>query len=67
MEKCEQCDVEMIRIEFGEPEIGAMGTPVTYSYYKCSNCGRTKPSYDAAADLLAQHIDKDILDELTQE
>ena len=54
----------MALIEFGEPKIGEMGLPVPHEYYRCPHCKMSQPSYDGTANLLAQRIDREILNRI---
>jgi len=64
MKKCEKCDIEMTIVEHGDPKIGDMGISVRTSHYRCPTCNRWDYCPDAAANFLAQTIDKSILDKL---
>jgi hypothetical protein len=63
MKQCKKCEIAMDLIQFGE-EIGAMGIPYHHEYYECPHCSRTETSYNGAANDLAQHIDKKILNNI---
>ena len=65
--KCEKCEIEMTLVEFGDPIIGDMGNPVVASYYECPKCKKWKYNCSPSANLLAQTIDKKILDKMIKD
>jgi len=68
--KCEEIDnliIKMEVIEDSDPIIGDMGNPVIPSYYKCPKCNKWEFNPSPSANLLAQRIDKEILDKIVKD
>ena len=73
MEYCKNCkkidniDIELVLIEWGDPVIGDMGDQVMPSYYECPKCKWQYFNPEPSANLLAQTIDKKILDRIIKD